>query len=221
MIRAAIQRGLGLGLLSALLGCNSPSHGPTQPPRLGSAAGPEAPAGYPGTLRDPAQMGPDIQWQQRVTARWQDDTQSFEAVLSKTDHELLLVGLSPMKTPGFIVRLTNGEVELENRSPQEVPFDPRYIMLDIQRVYFPWIPGEPPVDAERSHRVDGEQVTERWAQGQLRQRRFVREDGRPPGEITVTYEGWEDGQDAPRRAVLDNGWFGYTLEIETFVQQRL
>lgn len=211
-----MTRSLSLWLALLLSGCRPPSSG--APP---AAPGDEAAVGYPGTLRPPAQMGPDIQWQQRVTAHWTDEAQSFEAVLSKTDQELLLIGLSPMKTPGFIVRLADGQVQLDNRSPQEVPFDPRYIMLDVQRVYFPWIPGEPPSDGERSHHTDGERVSERWAGGRLVERRFRREDQRPPGEITVTYEGWEEGQDAPRRAVLDNGWFGYTLEIETFVQQRL
>lgn len=209
---------LAVLLVSALTACR-----PTSPGGHATApeAEPEADVGYPGTLRPPAAMGPDLQWQQRVTAHWADDVQSFEAVLSKTGDELLLIGLSPMKTPGFVVRLADGEVELDNRSPQPVPFDPRYIMLDVQRVYFPWIPDEPPTDGERSHRTDGEHVTERWAGGRLMERRFRREDARPPGEIRVTYEGWEDGMDAPRRATLDNGWFGYTLEIETFVQQRL
>jgi hypothetical protein len=181
----------------------------------------EAQIGYPGTLRSPAEMGPDIQWQQRVTAHWEGEAHGFDAVLSKSDEELLLIGLSPMKTPGFIVRLADGQIELENRSPREVPFDPRYIMLDVQRVFFPWIPGEPPHDGERRHRTDGELVIERWADGKLQQRRFAREDQRPPGEIAIRYEGWEDGADAPRRAVLDNGWFGYSLEIETLVQQRI
>ena len=156
----------------ALLPACHRAHDPTASP---GAEG--APVGYPGTLRSPDELGPDVQWQQRVTAHWEGDAQSFEAVLSKADDELLLVGLSPMKTPGFVVRLHDGEVELDNRSPQEVPFDPRYIMLDVQRVYFPWIPGEPPADGERSHHTGGELVTERWAGGHLQERRFRREGG--------------------------------------------
>lgn len=183
---------------------------------------PAQPVGYPGTLQPPAAMGPDIQWQQRVTAHWgEGQSRGFEAVLSKADDELLLVGLSPMKTPGFVLRLRDGQLEFENRSPEPLPFEPRYIMLDVQRVFFPWIPGPPPHEGQRSHRADGEHVTEQWAHGHLVERRFTREDGRPPGEIVVRYEGWNDGQDAPRRVVLDNGWFGYRLVIETLVQQRL
>lgn len=208
-------RVVAVGLLVAAAACR-----PAEPT---AAPTPAAAIGYPGTLQPPSAMGPDIQWEQRVTAQWGEEgkRRSFEAVLSKADDELLMVGLSPMKTPGFVVRLHDGEVELDNRSPEKMPFDPRYIMLDVQRVFFPWIPGEPPRDGERHHARDGEQVTERWAGGQLVERRFTRDDGLPPGEIVVRYEGWKDGQDAPTRAVLDNGWFGYTLTIETLVQQRI
>src|SRR5690606_15596231 len=135
--------------------------------------------------------------------------------------ELLLIGLSPMKTPGFVVRLVDGNVELDNRSPEKIPFDPKYMIFDVQRAYYPWIPGEPPRDGERTHRVGGEIVYERWQAGRLRERRFRREDGRPAGEIVIRYEGWADDLDAPRTTRLDNGWFGYALVIETVAQQRL
>ena len=178
-------------------------------------------AGYPGTLVPADAIAHDFQWQQRVTAQWHGEQRGFEAVLSKSDEELLLVGLGPMKTPGFFVRLRDGEVSFENRTPETLPFEPRYIMLDVQRVYYPWIPGDPPTTGERRHAVEGETVYERWEAGRLRERRFAREDGRPAGEITVRYEGWEEGLDAPRRATLTNGWLGYSLVIDTVVQERL
>jgi hypothetical protein len=204
-------------VLALAAACRTPAT--PEPPRTSDAAGPRE---YPGTLRPPDAMGPDIQWRQRVTAEWPQGKESFEAVLSKADAELLLVGLSPMGQPGFVLRHAEGQhIEFENRSQRELPFPPRYIVLDVQRAFFPWIPGEPPADGERSHRVDGERVHERWADGRLQQRRFEREDGRPAGAIEIHYEGWEEGADAPRRAVLDNGWFGYRLTIETVDQQRL
>lgn len=181
-----------------------------------------APRDYPGTLRAPDTMGPDVQWRQRVTAQWGESRkESFEAVLSKADAELLLVGLSPMGQPGFVVRYAGENVEFENKSPRELPFPPRYIVLDVQRTFFPWIAGAPPKEGERTESVDGEVVKERWADGHLQSRTFEREDGQPAGVIAIEYEGWEAGADAPRRAVLDNGWFGYRLTIETVDQQRL
>jgi hypothetical protein len=205
-----LTRRLALAVLVSLACATAPQPG----------ADPKA-TEYPGTLLTPASIGPDFQWQQRVTARWESRERGFDAVLSKADDELLLLGLGPMKTPAFIVRLSDGEVEFENRTPKELPFDPRYMILDVQRVYYPWIPGEPLVTGERSHVTGGERVDERWLDGRLVERRFVREDGQPPGEITIRYEGWEDDLDAPRRATLDNGWLGYSLVIDTVVQQRL
>jgi hypothetical protein len=127
-----------------------------------------------------------------------------------------------MGQPGYVLRHDGGdEIEFENRSPRELPFPPRYIVLDVQRTFFPWIEGAPPKDGERSEHVDGEVVREQWTEGRLRSRTFEREDGTPAGVIAIAYEGWEDGADAPRRAVLENGWFGYRLTIETVDQQRL
>lgn len=194
--------------------CKQPASAPPPP-------GGDDEVGYPGTLRPPSDAGPDFQWQQHVVAHWEGRSNPFDAVLSKTGDELLLIGLGPMKSPGFIVRLHDGKIDFENRTQRKVPIEPSYIMLDVQRVYFPWIPGAPPQQGERTHRRDGEIIVERWSDGRLIERSFRREDDRPPGQIVVRYTGWADGADAPRRAELDNGWFGYRLEIETLVQQRL
>ena len=209
------MRAILLGALVGFAACH-----PTEPSEP-VAAGPRD---YPGVLRPPDTMGPDVQWRQRVTAEWTQQgggRESFEAVLSKADAELLLLGLSPMGQPGFILRLKDGEIEFENKAKRQLPFPPRYILLDVQRVYFPWLDGAPPNDGERTEEVHGERVTERWKDGRLVHRRFQRADGQPPGEIKVDYSGWEDGADAPRRAVLANDWFGYTLTIDTVDQQRL
>jgi hypothetical protein len=206
--------------LAFVAACRPSGAGSTPPNAEPGAAEPET-IGYPGTLRPPADAGFDFQWQQHVVAHWEGHDNPFDAVLSKTGDELLLIGLGPMHSPGFIVRLEGDEIEFENRTKRKVPFNPQYIMLDVQRVYFPWIPGQAPADGTRMHERDGEIIEEIWSKGHLVERRFRREDARPPGEIVVRYSGWEDGADAPRRAELDNGWFGYRLEIETLVQQRL
>lgn len=186
----------------------------------GSGASDAKDQGYPGPLLDPELLGPDFQWRQRVTAQWDTAAaRSFEAVLSKTDGELLLLGLSPMGTPGFVLRLRGGAVEFENHSPQRLPFEPSYIMLDVERVFFPWMDGEG--DGTREHTAHGERITEIWDEGRLKRRTFERLDGQPKGTIIVEYDGWNEGDIAPATARLHNGWFGYTLTIETLEQQRL
>lgn len=207
-----------LGLVAMLLACHPPASS-SSPPH--STNVPDEPHGYPGPLLDPEQLGRDFQWRQRVTAQWgSQQARTFDAVLTKTDGELLLLGLGPMGTPGFVLRLRSGAVEFENHSPQKVPFDPQYIVLDVERVFFPWIPG-PLEDGVRTHVAHGEQITETWHAGNLQQRTFQRLEGGPQGVITVTYSGWAEGSRAPARAELENGWFGYRLTIETLEQQTL
>jgi len=47
----------------------------------------------------------DLVLRQRVTIRWLDGEESFEAVLQKRESELLLLGLGPMNVVGFSLRV--------------------------------------------------------------------------------------------------------------------
>ena len=167
-------------------------------------------------------MPGDFLYQQRVTATWGNgEKRGFDAALQKRGDVLTLVGLTPMGTKAFVVTQTGLVVTIDNQSGQELPFQPRYIMLDVHRVLFPWLEGEPPADGAREGDVGGEHVVETWHDGELVERCFVRLDHQPEGRLCVSYEGWAPGMAAPARAVLENGWFGYQLEVETTAQERL
>lgn len=193
-----------LGLALALVAACSPA---TVPSDLTTRLRPQD---YPGSLRAPAAAGADFMYRQRVTAQWKDLERGFDAVLQKQGDRMQLIGLTPMNTPAFVITHDPTGLEFENRTKQLLPFPPRFILLDVQRVFFPW-----------PATLDGERIEEDRADGHLVERRFRRADGKPPGVIRIRYEGWEAGANAPRRAVLDNGWFGYRLIIETFEQRRL
>lgn len=192
-----------------------------------SACQPAAPAAssppvmYPGELQQPATFGPNFQWRQRITATWKEGARSFEAVLAKDGNQLQLIGLSPMGMPGFVLRLEGTELHFENNTDQTVPFEPRNIALDVQRAFFPWFQAKGPTSGRREVQRAGEHIQERWSKGALVERRFKRLTGKPAGEIVIEYTGWEPGNDAPQLARLVNGWFDYTLTIETLEQQRL
>ncbi len=187
-------------LLSLLLvGCSA---APPSPPRL---LGSEP---YPGVLRAVETLPHDFLWRQRVTVRWTGGEEGFDAALQKRGGTLTLVGLGPYDTPAFVLTWNGREIGFENRTDRALPFPPRYILLDVQRVFFPWLP-----PGQATGEVDGERITERLEGDVLLRRTFERLDGQPPGAITVTYEG--------DRAILDNGWFGYTLTVETSDRQRL
>ncbi|MEZ4267846.1 MAG: DUF3261 domain-containing protein [Myxococcota bacterium] len=176
---------------------------------------------YPGELRAVDALPGDFLWRQHVTAHWPLGSRGFDAALQKRDDKLTLLGLTPMGTPAFTLVLTDDALTFENRSDRELPFPPRFVVLDLQRVFYPWLPGPPPADGERSGEVEGERVHERYAAGRLVERGFTRLDATPPGTIRVTYRDYEPGAQAPRHAELDNGWFGYRIVVETSAQQAL
>ncbi len=176
-------------------------------------------ADYPGELRAVSDLSIDVLWRQRVSAQWGDgERRGFDAVVQKRGDELTVLGLSPVGV-GFAIELHDGEVSLQNNTSEPLPFPPRFILLDVQRAFYPWLAGEGA--GERSAEVDGELVSERWEGGRLLERRFRRVDGEPSGEIVVRHT-WADPRwAAPGRTVVDNHWFGYRLVIETREETRL
>lgn len=123
-----------------------------------------------------------------------------------------------MDTPGFVFRVDDaGKLSVENHTGQPIPFDPRFVLLDVQRAFYPWFPS-PLGEGTRTATANGETIAESWHQGHLVQRSFTRVDGKPPGQVVVSYEGWHGQNRAPARVVLRNGWHDYTLEIETVEQ---
>lgn len=197
----------GLAGLVALTGCRST---PPDPRELDAED-------YPGVLREAGTLGIDLMCRQRVTASWGEErSRSFEAVLQKQSDELVLLGLSPLGQVGFVLKLHDGEVSFENRTEVELPFPARFILLDVQRAFYPWL-----AEGRLDGVVDGERVVERRDEGRLVERSFARVDERPPGRIVVRYEAYEDGRVIPGRVEIDNGWFGYCLTVETFEEQLL
>ena len=175
-------------------------------------------ADYPGELRAPATLGFDVVWQQRVTAAWGDGEQrGFDAAVQKRGGRLSVLGLSPTGSLGFAFVLQDGAIAVTNNTEMELPFPPRFIVLDVQRVFYPWL-GEGTAEGD----VDGEHVVEtRDAVGRLVERRFRRLVGPPAGELVVRYEWGDADRRGPVRAELDNGWFGYRLIVDTHAETLL
>ncbi|MBL9079721.1 MAG: DUF3261 domain-containing protein [Planctomycetes bacterium] len=195
---------------------------------LAACVAPRGPAfadrDYPGTLLPAGTFATDLLWQQRITATWGEGAQrGFDAAVQKQAAVLTVLGLSPAGYAGFVILLRGTDVELQNQAGEDLPFPPRFVLLDVQRTFYPWLPMPTPRDGEREGVVAGERVRERWADGRLQQRRFERLDATPPGTITITYDwtGTEPSWQAPRHVVLDNGWFGYRLTVDTHAETRL
>lgn len=181
---------------------------------------------YPGTLaeagslRSPAGLGESFALEQRVRAESPEGTHEFRAVLQKRGDTLVIVGFGPHGGRGFVLTQRGEEIEFESQLPRELPFPPRFMMLDVHRTWFAGLEGPLPDGEHRAER-EGEEIVERWEGGVLRERTFRRLDGEPAGLIRVTYEGGLGGAEPPREARLENGWFGYTLTVTTLSHQRI
>jgi hypothetical protein len=209
-----MRRAWLLALCIAALGCATSA---------APAARAPGPAIDPGLIRAPDVMPYDFQWRQHVTAIWPTGRRSFDAVVQKRAGELLMIGLSPMGMPGFILHLKpSGAISVENHTGQDLPFRAEYILADVQRVLFPWLPAAPAgLDGERSGAVGDVQVSERYLHGALVARTFQRGPAADSGKISIRYEGLARGADVANRVNVANGWFGYRLEIETLSYARL
>ena len=182
------------------------------------------PRPYPGTLTRPSEHPGDFVRRQKLSAKFGDQTQGFEAVLQKQGDQLKLVGLTPFGTKAFLLEQDGLEVKFTSYMPRELPFPPRYILQDVHRVYFGGL-GKgalvPLPDGEHTAQRDGETIAETWRDGRLLERRFTRVAADPPGVITVVYEGGMAGPTSPKVIRIDNGWLGYQLVIETVSEQKL
>lgn len=176
---------------------------------------------YPGTLVSPASQPGDFLLRQQLVASFPGGTQSFEAVLQKKGDKLTLIALTPFGTKAFVLEQSGTDVTFTPYLSRELPFPPRFILNDVQRTYFKGLPHAPLSDGWHHEEREGERISERWANGRLMERHFLRLEQDPPGEIAVTYvDGMADGR-SPPRIEFENGWFGYHLSISTVSETTL
>ena len=174
---------------------------------------------YPGVLADSATLPSGLFLRQRIEARFGERTESFSAVLQVEGGVLSLLALTPYGTRAFLLEQHGQSVRFTPYVERELPFPPRFILIDVHRALFTGL-GEPApaIDGPRVLERHGERITERWRGGKLLERRFERLDGKPAGTITVRYgSGMAQGA-LPDHIELDNGWFGYRLSIRTLAE---
>ncbi|MEZ4392255.1 MAG: DUF3261 domain-containing protein [Polyangiales bacterium] len=200
-----------LALLLAAVACACATTGAPRGPRRVD----------PGALLDPAGSDFDVMMRQRVTVTLPDREFHFDAVLQKRGRELTLLGLTPFGTRAFVIQQAGLEVTFTPAQRMELPFPPRYMMLDVQRAFFREGGPPPAADGARELTRDGEVLRETWLGGRVMRRVYRRASGEPPGEVEVEYEGGMRGRVAPRVVRYRNGFVGYSLTIVTLEQQRL
>jgi hypothetical protein len=169
---------------------------------------------YPGVLTDSAVLPDGLFLRQRIDARFGERTMSFSAVLQVDGGVLSLLALTPYGTRAFLIEQIGQSIRFTPYIDRELPFPPRFIVLDVHRALFSGLATPSPrADGEHSYERDAERITERWQGGTLRERRFERLDHKPKGTIRVGYGAGVAPNAIPRHIELDNGWFGYQLSI--------
>ena len=171
------------------------------------------PVEYPGELRPPSDFGADFMMRQKIEAKFnQGQELAFEAVLQKQGDKLTLLGLTPFGSRAFLLEQVGKTVSFQNYVNRELPFPPRYILLDIQRTIY-----LEAVRDEGTHQVETaeEVMTETWQGGRLMERRVRRKSGEPQGELIIQYRGGMIPGEPPEWIHFVSGWFGYELKIQT------
>lgn len=190
-------------------GCASPQREPPRP--------------YSGPLDSPGIYAGDFTYRQRIVATFGAHTQSFDVIVQKRGDVLTVVGLTPFGSRAFVLEQAGERIRFESFVPQKLPFPPEYMLIDIHRVLFSGVgaPGQVLGDGNHEKAQDGEILTEDWLGGRLFVRRFRRADGDPRGVITVTYrDGLPPSGEPAQEVSLDNGWYGYRLQVTTVSHQR-
>lgn len=173
------------------------------------------PGSYPGQLLEPATLARDFMIRQHVEGAYGERSVSFDAVVQKQGNTLLVLTLTPYGSRAFLVEQQGQDVRVEKFIARELPFDPRFILLDVQRVFLMGLPEAPRDDGWHRQRMGEEIVRERWEAGRLHERRYSRRDRKPKGDVIVRYEGGYVPGERPPLIELVNEWFGYRLALAT------
>jgi hypothetical protein len=197
-------------LLAALVLAVACGCGPQPSPHSRPAAD-----AYPGELLDSSALPDGLFVRQRIAAKYGKRDLSFSAVLQTDQGTLSLLALTPYGSRAFSVEQRGQRVSFQRFVDQELPFPPRFILLDVHRTLFIGLPGAPLADGVHEGERSGERIVERWQNARLLERTFTRLDGRPKGAVRIAYQGGMSAGEIPARIDLDNGWFGYRLAIHT------
>jgi hypothetical protein len=159
--------------------------------------------------------------EQRLTGQYEQGDSSLRCVLQLSRGVMTVIGLTPFGSRAFVLTQHGTEYQLEKLVDRPLPFDPRHVLVDIQRVLFRRVVahGASAADGIHEQTDHGERIREQWRGGALVERTFLTPDG---GTLLARVE--FTGAAEPlvaRRVELHDERFGYKLVIETVAQRVL
>jgi len=166
-----------------------------------ASSAPERTGPLPETPLPPASFGRELVLSEVVTGDYGDRSQSMRVELEITPERLVVVGLTHLGVPLFTLEQTAAGLSVRSSAPGPLPFDPRYMLSDLQLVHWP-----ADVLADRLAR-DGLRLEDRPAD---HLRRVVDQSGRPLVKIVYPAPGAR-----PSVITVSHRDRSYRLQIET------
>lgn len=168
----------------------------------------------PGPLAPLPENMKDFFAEHEVTIQWGERSRTFRAVLQYRNHTLDLIVLGPMEQPVVRIYQKGEEVGVERLVQVALPFEPEYILADVQKAFFRW----DDVNDSDDHAGRGTYQSLTWTEtrngARVQRREFQREDLPQDLPLRVEYT-YEQDDAMPSHVQLENTWFGYTLTIRT------
>lgn len=172
----------------------------------------------PGPLLPIDATSPDFFAEHAVEIRWAENSRRFRAVVQKRGDLLELILLGPMQAPVVRVFQKGETVGVERITSRPLPFEPEYLLADVQKAFLPWVARDAGTVDGDSMVHHGERDTLHWQEvttdDRIKRRSFWRGALGENVRLTVTYA-YDDNSDMPSTVTLDNTWLQYTLHIET------
>lgn len=172
----------------------------------------------PGQLVPTWKIEGDLLLRQRVRVEAGERRVVLRLITQKREGELLLVGIDPLGAKLFTLRQRGSEVEVDALPAAVLEVEPVTLLRELHRMRFLAVPDgrrlSPPVFVRQ-----GTEISERWQEGVLRERRFRRLDGRPEGVVTLRFASPAPEEEGLARVTIDNGWCGYRAEFVTLVEE--
>lgn len=193
------------------------------------ACAPKQQGGGPSQMRYPGELVPvtelagrgDFLARQSLLGKLGEREIHGQVVLQKRGAELTLIGMTPFGSKAFVILQDANGVRSQTIMAGALPFPPEFMLLDVHRALFMGLSEGPGADGERRGKREGEAIVETWQGGKLMRRTYRRLDRRPKGLISIEYVGGMAGERPPAKIVVDNGWFGYRVEISTISWQKI
>lgn len=119
------------------------------------ACGPSAARGpvrdESGPLRAPSSYPTDFAIDHQITAIHAEGSDTFRALVEKNGDALVMVALGPHGSRAFTLAQEGDEVRFESQLPRELPFPPRFMLVDVHRT---WLVGLDAPRADGTHQSE-------------------------------------------------------------------